>query len=125
MSYDLLSGTIEEIAAKAERILTEVTPGAWCQAQEWDNRIDCGVKEPNGSIAVEMISLGEATETRIRATAERLSERQKGIQVPLQNPLPPPVYIGSSRYPEKSSELEEKDIGLLLDLVTKIKPPKR
>lgn len=84
MNDNLLTGTIDEIAAKAEKILAGIVPGAWCQAQEWDNCIDCGVKQPDGSVAIEMISLKEATVTRIKATAERLLKRQKGIQVPLQ-----------------------------------------
>ena len=74
-------------------ILAAIVPDAWCQAQEWDNRIDCGVTQPDGTVAAEMISLNEATVTRIKAAAGRLILRQKGIQTPLQNELPPPIEI--------------------------------
>jgi hypothetical protein len=93
MNDDILTGTIDEISDQAEKILAAIVPGAWCQAQEWDNRIDCGVKQPDGSVATEMIALEEATVTRIKASGERLLQRQRGIHVPLQNELPRPILI--------------------------------
>jgi len=93
MNDDLLVGTIDEIAAQAQRILNGIVPGAWCQPQEYDNRIDCGVRQPDGNVAAEMIALEYATEKGIRATGERLFQRQKGIQVPLQNEIWLPTLI--------------------------------
>jgi len=95
----LLTGTIEEITAQAERILASVAPGAWCQAQEWDGRIDCGIKLPDGGVVAEMILLRDATDQRIKEAGERLLKRQKGIAVVLQNELTPPILL--SRGPTK------------------------
>ena len=95
----LLTGTIEEITAQAERILASVAPGAWCQAQEWDGRIDCGIKLPDGGAVAERILLRDATDQRIKEAGERLLKRQKGIAVVLQNELTPPILL--SRGPTK------------------------
>jgi hypothetical protein len=64
----MLMGSIEEIAEQAERILQSVAPTAFCTAREWDSRIDCAIRLPNGSVAGEMVRLREATEGR-RSTA--------------------------------------------------------
>ena len=93
MNDDILTGTIDEIADKAENILAGIVPGASCQAQEWDNRLDCEVKQPDGSVVAEMIGLEEATASRIKATGERLLQRQRGNNVPLQNERWPPIRI--------------------------------
>jgi len=95
----LLTGTIEEITAQAERILASVASGAWCQAQEWDGRIDCGIKLPDGGAVAERILLRDATDQRIKEAGERLLKRQKGIAVVLQNELTPPILL--SRGPTK------------------------
>jgi hypothetical protein len=81
MKDKLLTGTIEEIAEQAKRILAAVAPDAWCQAQEWDNRIDCGIWLPDGTVVAEMIPLREATEPRIRGAGESLLKRRMGIPV--------------------------------------------
>jgi len=94
---DLLTGAIEEVAEKARRILTEICPEAWCQEQEWDNRIDFGVKQPDGKVVSEWIVLGELTEKLVRECGARLRLRQKGIPVDLKNEIPPPIYIGGGR----------------------------
>jgi hypothetical protein len=99
MTENLLTGTIEEVAEQAQRILASMAPGTWCQAQEWDGRIDCGIKLPDGSVVAEMILLRDATEARIKEAGERLLKRQKGIAVALHNELPPPILI--SRSPTK------------------------
>jgi hypothetical protein len=99
MTNNLLTGTIEEIAEQAERILASVASDTWCVAQEWDGRIDCGIKMPDGSIAAEMILLSSATEARIKEAGERLLKRQQGIDVVLLNELPPPILL--SRGPRK------------------------
>ena len=68
MPDELLTGTIEEIAEQAETILIGYLGrhGA-CIAQEWDNRIDCLLRQPNGTIITgEMVSLRDATAARIR-----------------------------------------------------------
>jgi hypothetical protein len=93
MTEKLLSGTIEEVAAQAQRLLASVAPGAWCQTQEWDSRIDCEIKLPDGSVVGEMVLLSEATEARIRAAGERLMKRKIGIPVALQDELKPPILL--------------------------------
>jgi len=97
VSGDLLTGTIEEIAEKARGILRAICPEAWCQEQEWDNRIDFGVEQPDGKVVSEWIVLREITEKRVRECGERLRLRQKGIPVDLENEIPPPIYIGGGR----------------------------
>jgi hypothetical protein len=99
MTDNPLTGTIEEVAEQAERILASIALDTWCVTQEWDDRIDCGIKMPDGSIAAEMILLRDATEERIREAGERLLKRQQGIAVVLRNELPPPILI--SRGPRK------------------------
>jgi hypothetical protein len=88
-----LTGTIEQIAEQAERILAAVSTDTWCAAQEWDGRIDCGITMPDGSVAAEMILLHDATKARIREAGERLLKRQQGLPVVLQNELPQPYLI--------------------------------
>ncbi len=85
--------TISDIAELAEQVLQSVAPTAFVQAQEWDNRIDCSVKLPNGSVIGEMVSLQHATEARIRDAGVRLQQRLQGIDVPLENKLLPPILI--------------------------------
>ena len=96
MSDNLLTGTIEEIEKQAEALLVTVAPGAWCQAQEWDGRIDCCIKLPNGNVVGEMILFGEATEARIGEAGERLQKRKSGIEIALVNELRPPIRIAPS-----------------------------
>jgi hypothetical protein len=63
---DLRTGTIEEIAERAEHILGAVAPGARCVAQEWDNRIDCLIRLPDGRVVGEMVFLDKLDAKRIR-----------------------------------------------------------
>ena len=93
MSDGPLTGTIEEIAEKARRILQAIAPDAWCQEQEWDDRIDFSVKQPDGKIVSEWIELREITETRIRECSERLKLRHQGIHVALVNEIRPPILL--------------------------------
>jgi len=93
MTDKLLTGTVEDVAEQAERILAAVAPGAWCQAQEWDDRIDCGIKLPDGTVVAEMVPLRDATESRIKEAGERLLKRQQGIAVTLHNERWPPILI--------------------------------
>ena len=93
----MLTGTIEEVAEQAERVLSAVAPGAYCVPQEWDSRIDCLIALPNGSVVGEMIRLNEADEKRIREAGERLRQRWLGVDVPLRNELRRPIKI--SRLP--------------------------
>jgi hypothetical protein len=87
------TGTIEEIAEQARRILALIDAGVWCVAQEWDNRIDCLIKLPSGDVIGEMITLDQVSEKRIREAGKRLRQRSLGIDVPLVNELRLPVAI--------------------------------
>jgi hypothetical protein len=89
----VLKGTIDEVAAQAETLLASISAGAFCVPQDWDQRIDCLVNLPDGSVVGEMVSLNEVTERRIRATGERLRKRADGIDVPLVNEIQLPVRI--------------------------------
>lgn len=93
MTEKLLTGTIEEIGEIARHILSGICPEAWCQEQEWDNRIDFYVRQPDGKIVSEWIVLREISETRIRECSERLKLRHQGIHVALVNEIPPPILI--------------------------------
>ena len=93
MAQKVLSGDIEAVAEQAESILKAVAPAAYCAAQEWDSRIDCLIKLPDGSGIGEMVSLNKATEERIRRAGARLQMRLHGMPVPLENELLPPIKI--------------------------------
>ena len=93
-----LGKTVEEAAERAAAILWSIIPDAHCEAQEWDNRIDCYIVSDGKTIG-EMILLSEVTERRIRETAERLRQRRAGIAVSLVNPLWDPIRI--VRMPDK------------------------
>jgi hypothetical protein len=97
MSDDLLTGSIDEIAEKAWRILKTIAPDAWCQEREWDNRLDCRIKQPDGKVVAEMILLRDATETRIKECGERLLLRQRGLSVALQDELLAPIFLFQGR----------------------------
>jgi hypothetical protein len=97
VSDNLMTGTIQEIEKQAETILVAVAPDAWCQAQEWDNRIDCCIKLSDGKVIGEMVSLTRVTEARIRQAGERLQKRKSGIEVTLHNELWPPIVITRSK----------------------------
>jgi hypothetical protein len=105
MSDGLLTGSIDEIGEQAQKIVDTIAPDIWCQAQEWDSRIDCMAKLPDSSVIGEMIRLTEATETRFKEAAERLLKRQQGIDVPLQNELRPPILITRANAAEVLSEV--------------------
>ena len=96
MTDDVFVGSADEIADKAERLLKAIVPDAWCQAQEWDNRMDCGITL-NDEVVAEMIPLGHATENRIKECGERLLMRQRGIPVDLVDELRRPIHISRTR----------------------------
>jgi hypothetical protein len=89
----MFDGTLEDAAAQAEKLLGTIACGAICVAQEWDNRIDCVLRLSDGSIVGEMVPAKDLTESRIRATGERLRQRAAGIAVPLVNELRQPIRI--------------------------------
>jgi hypothetical protein len=80
-------------AAQAERLLVDIAPGAFCTAQEWDERIDCFLRLPDGTLIGEMILVEELTESRVRETGWRLQQWAEGRKVPLVRPILPPVRI--------------------------------
>jgi len=73
--------------------LQELRPALCVCRKAWDNRIDCLLKLPDGSIVGEMVLVNELTERRLQATGERLQKRAEGIDVPLVNELQSPVKI--------------------------------
>ena len=89
----MFDGNLEDAAAQAEAILSAIAPGAVCVAQEWDNRVDCVIRLPDGTVVGEMVSAGDLSEARIRATGERLRQRAAGQDVPLVNELRQPIRI--------------------------------
>jgi len=98
-----LGNTVEEAAKNAETILRSIVSDGHCDAQEFDNRIDCFVVH-NGRVIGEMITLPEITEQRIRETADRLRRRVAGESVALVNELWEPILI--SRSPSRSDQTE-------------------
>lgn len=89
----MLSGTIEETAHQAEEILRSIAEETYCVPQEWDNRIDCLIKLPDGRVFGEMVSLRDANEKRIREAGERLKRKARGEDVILVNELRSPIRI--------------------------------
>ena len=92
-------GDYPEETAWAERLLNSIVPGAACVGQEWDSsRVDCCLKLPDGTVVGDlMVALSDLTESRIRATGERLRQRAEGIDVPLVNELQAPILIVRGR----------------------------
>ena len=66
------TGSLEELARKAEIFLSETVPGTACVAQEWDDRIDCLIQRADGTVCAERVPASELTEERLRTVAERL-----------------------------------------------------
>ena len=85
--------SIHDIAGEAEQLLSAIAPGAVCIPQEWDGRIDCVIRTPDGIVVGEMVRLADVTEDRIRAAAERLGQRALGIDVKLVDELTSTVRI--------------------------------
>ena len=100
----MLAGTIEEIAADAAKLLSRIAPGAVCVPQEWDNRIDCILKLPDGSVVGEMVPMSQLTEKRIRQSGDRLRKRREGIDVTLIDELRPPIRIASMPRPHSEPD---------------------
>jgi hypothetical protein len=83
-----------ELADKSETLLKSVAQEAFCTAQEWDNRIDCEVRQPDGSFVAEMIGLEDVDVDRILKAAARLRRRSMGEKIILVNERGRPVYLG-------------------------------
>jgi hypothetical protein len=83
-----------ELAEKSEALLKSVAPDAFCTVQEWDNCIDCVVRQPDGSVVTEMIGLHGLNVDRIVTTAARLRRRSLGEAVELVNERGRSVYLG-------------------------------
>jgi hypothetical protein len=92
---DRLGALWSTLADQANSILTQVSTNSYCVAQEWDHRVDCCVRLPDGKIAGEMVSLKDLTEDRLRQTGERLRKKAAGDDVELVNALWPPVVAAS------------------------------
>jgi hypothetical protein len=83
-----------DLAEKSELLLKSVAPEAFCTAQEWDNRIDCEVRQADGRFVAEMIRLEEVSADRVLRAAERLQRRTLGEDVQLVNERRLPIYLG-------------------------------
>jgi hypothetical protein len=83
----------EKAARDAEKLLTATIPEAACVPQEWDNRIDCIISLPDGSVVGEMIRLSDLSKERLKATAERLRMRLKGSPVRLVDEIRSPKRV--------------------------------
>jgi hypothetical protein len=94
---EMIEGMLEEAAAQAEELLGTIAPDAVCVAQEWDARVDCILRLPDGSVVGEMVAAGDLTERRVRDAGERLRQRAEGRDVPLVNELRPSVRIDPRR----------------------------
>ena len=84
---------IEEKAEWGEALLSSLFPGTFCVAQEWDDRIDCFIRLPDGRSVGEMVRLADFTEDRLRETAERLRLRGEGVNVSLMDEVLAPIRI--------------------------------
>lgn len=76
-----------ELTDEAEIILRQVVADAYCVAQEWDQRLDCLIRSPDGEPIGEMIGLGELTAERLGQTGERLRRWVAGDEIKLVNPV--------------------------------------
>jgi hypothetical protein len=85
--------SVEEKALVAEHILSTIVSGVVCVAQDWDNRIDCLLSLPDGTVVGEMVPIAEFSEERIAATGLRLKKRSQGTAVELVNELKMPVRL--------------------------------
>lgn len=101
----MLPGTIEEKASRAEEILSKLSYDIVCVPQEWDDRVDCLLKLPDGTVIGEMIPLAVLTEERVLATGERLRRRAEGVSHLLVDEIRAPIRINpESQHPERSEE---------------------
>ncbi|MFL6725545.1 MAG: hypothetical protein ACJ8FS_03395 [Sphingomicrobium sp.] len=89
----MFDGNLEDAAAQAEKLLRTIVAGAVCVAQVWDDRVDCVLRLSDGTLVGEMVSAGELTVSRIRATGERLRQRAHGVNVPLVNEVRQPTRM--------------------------------
>jgi hypothetical protein len=83
-----------EATKQAARILSEAAPGAFCIAQEWDRRIDCTLKLPDGRMIGETVALADLSGDRVTQAGERLRRYSAGESVRLQNELTAPIFLG-------------------------------
>lgn len=76
-----------------EQILVKIVPGAVLVIQDWDNRVDCLLKLPNGVVVGEMISIEELDVSRIQESGKRLKMRLEGHEISLVNEIVQPSRI--------------------------------
>ena len=81
------------LEALAEEILCSIVEGGFCTVQEWDNRLDCCVRRPDGRLIGEMVPLATLTSAVIRAVGERLNRHMQDESFELHNELTPPILI--------------------------------
>jgi hypothetical protein len=97
VDWQRLDSLWRDLSQEAERLLTSVATEAFCTAQEWDRRIDCGIRLPDGKVVAEMVSLRRLTERRIREAGERLQKKAAGKTVRLKDERCPPIRIRVGR----------------------------
>lgn len=83
----------EAEAKRAEMLLRAIVPDAMCIPQEWDSRIDCLVRLPDGSVVGEMVRLGDISESRLKEAGERLRLLSDGADVALIDEVRSPTRI--------------------------------
>lgn len=91
--WDEADRLLEDLVHASNVIVSSICTGAFCTPQEWDQRIDCEIKLPDGSFVGEMISLSKISETRLQETAERLRRLVAGEAVSLVDALRGPTAI--------------------------------
>jgi hypothetical protein len=97
VDWDRYDALWNKLTLMVEMLLNTQVAGAFCVAQDWDNRLDCSVQLPDGSIVGERVGLRGMTADRLNETAIRLGRYRAGDPVELVNPIRPPLYIGSGR----------------------------
>ena len=81
------------LEALAEEILCSIVEDGFCTVQDWDHRIDCCVRLPDGQVIGEMVPLATLTPAVIRIAGERLNRHMQDRSFDLHNELTPPILI--------------------------------
>lgn len=80
----------EEEITTLQEVLSKILPDAVLVMQDWDNRVDCLLRLPDGTVLGEMISFEELDAARIQESGDRLKMRLCGQEVQLVNEIVQP-----------------------------------